>query len=307
MPFQGVEILEARMGSELVELSIIVCTKNNQRTLMSCLKAIFESKPENSEVIVVDGGSVDQTIEIIGAFPIDKVANDGGLGLAVARQIGFEVSSGDLVCYVDADVILTPNWFSAMLDVFRDPTVGQVHSLNACGNSENLVSRLDGYIREAWLTRYGGTWGRVPCIGTESTIFRRRAIEEAEGFRREFRHVAESMDLSWRISRRGWQVLLVRNARAYHVLRSTTGGVVRQQLNYGKGGYQMGPDYSNPLRIIVSALLSPLTGLRLSVKASIAYRDFSYLLLILFYPLERISYALGYFQGFTSGKRPDSS
>jgi glycosyltransferase involved in cell wall biosynthesis len=87
------------------KVSVIVCTKDAEETLESCLESIIDNSP--FELIVVDGKSKDQTIAIARKFT-KKILSDPGEGLAVARNIGLDNANGDYIFYVGPDNIL-PN------------------------------------------------------------------------------------------------------------------------------------------------------------------------------------------------------
>jgi glycosyltransferase involved in cell wall biosynthesis len=87
-------------------ISAVVPARNAEHWIESCLSAIRANDP--AEIILVDGGSTDRTVEL--AWPwVDKVIDDGGAGVAAARMMGVASASQPWVALVDADVVLPPN------------------------------------------------------------------------------------------------------------------------------------------------------------------------------------------------------
>jgi glycosyltransferase involved in cell wall biosynthesis len=87
-------------------VSAVVPARNAEDWIESCLSAIRSNEP--AEIILVDGGSTDRTVEL--ALPwVDKVIDDGGTGVAAARMMGVASASQPWVALVDADVVLPPN------------------------------------------------------------------------------------------------------------------------------------------------------------------------------------------------------
>ena len=102
-------------------ISAIILTKNSQATIRECLDSVSQNSPD--EIIIVDGGSIDSTLDIVAEY-IDKVYYDEGKGLCYARQLGAERASEEYVFYVDSDVILEPDTIQIMLAELRQNDYG---------------------------------------------------------------------------------------------------------------------------------------------------------------------------------------
>ena len=70
------------------KVSVIIPTFNSEDCIADCLSAIFESDFKDFEVIVVDDGSKDSTLEIAERFPIEVVKHDENRGAAISRNNG---------------------------------------------------------------------------------------------------------------------------------------------------------------------------------------------------------------------------
>lgn len=85
------------------------------------------------EIIVVDGGSKDKTVEIARGIA-DVVISAPGTNISQARQVGAEAASSDIIVTTDADSVPPPGWLEKLLRHFSDPTVvavgGPVRALN---------------------------------------------------------------------------------------------------------------------------------------------------------------------------------
>lgn len=86
-------------------ISVIVPTYNNQDTIDICLKSIQQQTYDNVEIIVVDGGSTDQTINISTQFAGTVLETE--LGMAAARYRGAEEASGKWLFHMDSDMELS--------------------------------------------------------------------------------------------------------------------------------------------------------------------------------------------------------
>lgn len=87
-------------------ISAVVPARNAEHWIESCLSAIRANAP--AEIILVDGGSTDRTVELARPW-VDRVIDDEGTGVAAARMMGVASASQPWVALVDADVVLPPN------------------------------------------------------------------------------------------------------------------------------------------------------------------------------------------------------
>lgn len=87
--------------------SIIVPTFNNQETLEKCLQAITKIKGfDNCELIVADDSSTDFSVDIAKRYKAKIVSNQDNKGAAFTRNIGAQVAEGEILLFVDSDVVL---------------------------------------------------------------------------------------------------------------------------------------------------------------------------------------------------------
>ena len=91
--------------------SIIIPTYNSQKTIEVCLSNIIEeSKKLESEIIVIDDNSSDQTIEIIKKFKTIKLIKlDNNKGVGNARNVGSRIAKHEILCFIDSDLVITNN------------------------------------------------------------------------------------------------------------------------------------------------------------------------------------------------------
>lgn len=116
-------------------MTVVIPTLNEEGNLRRCLGALATQSFRDFEVIVVDGGSSDGTVDVARSFGARVIAVRER-GIARARQAGFEAASGEIVVSTDADVDPPPDWLARLIAPFSDPEV-----VAACGPF-----------------RYGGWW-----------------------------------------------------------------------------------------------------------------------------------------------------
>ena len=99
-------------------VSIIITTKNSERFIADCINAIQNSSYKDVEVILVDNYSEDRTVDIakeLGAKTFLK-----GPERSAQRNYGAEVSSGEIIGFLDVDMCLSENVISECVDTFNN-------------------------------------------------------------------------------------------------------------------------------------------------------------------------------------------
>ena len=113
-------------------VSIIVPTYNSQKTIEVCLSNIIEeSKKFESEIIVIDDNSSDQTIEIVKKFKLIKLIElENNEGVGNARNIGADNAKYEILCFIDSDLIITKNSIMNLVKKLnQDKTIGSVSAI----------------------------------------------------------------------------------------------------------------------------------------------------------------------------------
>lgn len=115
------------IGTEVCpKVTINIATLNEEKNIAACLESIFSQDypKELIEVIIVDGGSTDRTLDIARSFETRIIENPLRTCPA-GRRIGLQFATGELHIYLDADILLpSPNWLGEMvLPLMLEPKV----------------------------------------------------------------------------------------------------------------------------------------------------------------------------------------
>ena len=110
-------------------VSVIVPAFNAERLIGETLDSILEQTYRNCEIIVVDDGSTDQTSQIVQSYGsrVRYYYQNNSGGCSVPRNTGIMNSSGEFLCFIDADDIMVANRITRQVDFMkRNPRVGLV-------------------------------------------------------------------------------------------------------------------------------------------------------------------------------------
>jgi len=106
-------------------ISVVIPTYNEERYVERCLKSLVnQSLPRTEfELIVVDGGSTDRTVELAHEYA-DIVMQQKSKGVGGARNDGVDVATAELIATTDADIILPEDWLARICaNLARDGVV----------------------------------------------------------------------------------------------------------------------------------------------------------------------------------------
>jgi len=114
-------------GERGVRISVIVPVHNGLHVIGRCLEAIRLSTYTNFEVLVVDDCSTDETPQIVNNFGVQCLKTPRKLGPSGARNLGADHGMGEILLFVDADVVVPPDGLGIVVEAFaRDPGLAAV-------------------------------------------------------------------------------------------------------------------------------------------------------------------------------------
>ena len=107
-------------------VTVIVPAYNASSTLPLCLKALLEEPEQDKEIIVVDDCSTDATAEIARSMGVQVVQTSKRGGPAAARNLGAETAVGEILFFVDADVVIHKGCISLVQEILQEDQLAAV-------------------------------------------------------------------------------------------------------------------------------------------------------------------------------------
>jgi cellulose synthase/poly-beta-1,6-N-acetylglucosamine synthase-like glycosyltransferase len=198
-----------------LQISVIVPAYNAAATLGRCLAALSEQTLPPGEILVVDDGSRDETVEIAHLYDV-HVISQANAGPAAARNTGASVASGDLLLFTDADCAPARDWVERLAAPFVDLTVVGAKGIYQTNQAEP-VARFVQIEYEDKYDRMRGQEG-IDFVDTYSAAYRRDIFLEAGGFDTSFPTASvEDQELSFRLAAAGRRLVFVPDARVTHI------------------------------------------------------------------------------------------
>ncbi len=112
-----------------MKLSIVILTFNSEKYIKECIESVYEAYPDkkNFEILVLDNGSDDNTVEIVSEDKNCKVFNFPVFSMGTSRNFGLSKAKGKYISFIDCDDRFTKNRFTRHLKILEnDPNIDNV-------------------------------------------------------------------------------------------------------------------------------------------------------------------------------------
>jgi len=215
-------------------VSVVVVNWNGLPHLQRCLPALLAQTFTDFEVILVDNGSTDGSVEWVsrGYSQIRLLRNRTNLGFAAANNQAIRASSAPFVATLNNDTVPESDWLAALTEVAEsEPAVGMLASKMLFADRPQVINStgicMDA-VGIAWDRRGGepddeGETEPVevfgPCAG--AALYRRAMLDQIGLFDERFFAYLEDVDLAWRARLASWYCMAVPAARVYHAHSAT--------------------------------------------------------------------------------------
>lgn len=219
-------------------LSVVIVNWNGKGFLDKCLDSIYGQGVKGLEVILVDNGSNDGSVEFVRErFPQTIIIeNSANLGFARANNQGIESARGKYILTLNNDTELDDNFFRELIGVAEGSParVGMwaAKILSMADNREidsvgGLLLYPDGLAKGRGRLdhdhgQYDG-WTEALMPSACAGLYRKKMLDEIGGFDEDFFAYCEDTDLGLRARLAGWSARSVPTARVYHYYSGTGG------------------------------------------------------------------------------------
>ena len=127
-------------------ISVIIPTYNASVYVSQCLETVLAQSYTNLEVIVVDDGSEDDTVQLVKRYPV-KLIQQENLGAAAARNAGIIAATGEYIHFMDVDDLINLEFYERMLEAI----VSVNADMACCGYVHERLPSFTSIVTEKFL------------------------------------------------------------------------------------------------------------------------------------------------------------
>ncbi len=213
-------------------VSVVVCSYNGGNTLEQCLKSLLALDYPDYEVILVDDGSTDATPEISARFPGVKTIRQSNQGLSMARNVGLQAATGEIVAYTDSDCFADPHWLSFLVHQLERSDAAGVGGPNLTPDDGWLASCVSASPGQPAHVLEGDQMAEhIPGC---NMAFWRASLLAINGFDPLYRKAGDDVDICWRLQEAGGWITFAPGAFVWHHRRHSPRAYLKQQAGYGE-------------------------------------------------------------------------
>ena len=284
------------------KVTLGMCVKNAEGTVEKAIQSVLgQNYPyEFMELIIVDGNSRDQTIQILtenlkGKKLQTSIFYEAG-GLGLARQIVVDKATGAYIIWIDSDMILSKDFTRKQVNFMDAHLKAGIAKGKYCfqGRPENeqLVATLED-VEFVLSTLHEGVTDSK-SLGTSGCIYRVKAIKQVGGFDLNIEGAGEDTDAENRIRAAGWE-LYITSAEFFETRRQNWHSLWNEYFWLGQGGQQILKKNSRNIELykLIPAVALIFELLRVPNAYRATYRRVV-ILLPIHYTFKRLAWLLGF-------------
>ena len=207
----------------MIKATIIIPNINGKGWLKDSIESIYAQTEQDFDLIVVDNGSTDESLEQARSYctrpNFTLIENGRNTGFSYAVNQGIARAQSKYVVLFNNDAFAEPQWLAELLRTAdADPKIFAVQSLMIRHFERELADDAGDYV----------TWMGFACKtgdGRRAALYRKSILDEIGGFDEHFFAYFEDVDLSWRANNAGYKNVLCPAAKCYHICGASTGAV----------------------------------------------------------------------------------
>lgn len=195
---------------------------NREKTISKTLESIYNSNYKDFEVIVVDDGSTDNSVNVVQKYPCKIIKLPKNKGAGAARNIGAKKAKGDTLLFIDSDAIINKDTIQKIAESKADITVGTYSYKSIYKNPCSLYKSLFLYFSHHLIPRF---WSG--CGAIKKNIFKDFQFDESEKDN-------EDTELGIRLIKKGYKIDVLKDVCVIHNHKYNIFSLIKNDFRKGK-------------------------------------------------------------------------
>ena len=231
-------------------ISVVMPVYNEAANIINTLEALYANTMSPNEVIVADGGSTDNTVQLIREhFSQVVIVDNPRKNAAAGRNEGIKNASGDIIAFTDGDCIVDKHWIENISKAFKENEIDGV-------GGKVLIATPINHIEEYWgnlAWKLIMSFGDDPYIVDKCTLndafvtancaYKRSLLVRIKGFNNWFANNAEDVDLCWRAIKSGAKLMYIPDVLVYAHNVTTISGIAKKSFRNGYSSSKLQKKY----------------------------------------------------------------
>jgi len=220
-----------RVSNSNVDVSILIRTKNEEKYIGKTLEAVFSQELDNFNVLIVDSGSTDGTLEIAKKYPVEiyKIKPEE-FTWGYSLNYGFRLTKGKIVVCLSAHSLpLSDDWLATIIANFSDENVAAVMCNTLPWPDCNPFDRR-GLLKKFNMPKHDLSGGPPFIFGNVSSAIRKSVWEKVH-FDEELSY-CEDEDWMRKVKKLNYKVIYEPAAKVYHSHNETLSQIYKRTYNF---------------------------------------------------------------------------
>ena len=214
-----------------IDISVIIPVYNGIKVIRKCLNGFMASTYPNYEILIVDDGSTDDSVKICRQHDVTVLQLPKQSGPGVARNVGSKEAKGELLLFVDSDVVVQPDTIEKVVKIFKENSdiAALFGSYDTEPEEQDFFSQYKNlchhFVHQQGNLEASTFW--AGCGAIRKSIF-----DELGGFdeKKYPKPSIEDIELGTRLRKKGFRILLDRDLQVKHLKRWSFRNLVQTDI-----------------------------------------------------------------------------
>ncbi|HWA51921.1 MAG TPA: glycosyltransferase [Patescibacteria group bacterium] len=233
----------------VLKVSLCITTFNEEKSIKKLLDSIILQTRKPDEIILVDGGSTDETISIINSYK-NKLKNlklivYTSASISKGRNLAVKNSKKEVIAMTDAGCVCDKNWLKNITEPFKNKSTSVVAGFYKMTGKSKFQQSLKKYL------------GVLPknfddnfLPSTRSIAFRKNIWESVKGFDEKFDKAGEDTDFNQKILKNNFKIVRVKKAIVFWEVADNLKDACKKFFYYARGDVQSGKLTKHNIKVL---------------------------------------------------------